>query len=170
MILTCIHAWVAKWTFFKNTYMYRSCIVLYVYILVLAYNVLHNNYYYDDISIAYSSYMYCAVWGHALHKHSHMFKVFVCVPKYTSAAISVLSVLVQRVCSTSVHDSFDLKDVHSHWYTDTLFLIPVNAHTHTHTRTHARTHTHSHLYVLIPVLNAHTHTRTHMHSRLYARK
>ena len=83
-------------------------------------------------------YYYYAVWGHALHKHSHMFKVFMCVPKYTSAAISVLSVLVQRVCSSSVHDSFDLKDVHSHWYTDTLFLIPVlNAHTHTHTRTHA---------------------------------
>ena len=87
-------------------------------------------------------YYYYAVWGHSLHKHSHMFKVFMCVPKYTSAAISVLSVLVQRVCSSSVHGSFDLKDVHSHWYTDTLFLIPVNALAHTHTHTH----THSHLY------------------------
>ena len=67
-----------------------------------------------------------------------------CVPRY-AAAISVLSVLVQRVCSSSMLDSFDLKDVPAHIYVGTCRYMDTNivsntskcTCTHTHTRTYA---------------------------------
>ena len=86
-----------------------SCIV---YILVLAYNNLHIITKSPLYTVA--RYINFIMLSGTIYMHNMAILYSRCSCVFQDMLLllaSVLSVLVQRVCSSSIHDSFDLKDV-----------------------------------------------------------